>query len=669
MKRTIVYCAIGILAISIFVYFVYFRRVGADVITSEGLAIYNVSPFDSILPSSTPAGSPATQTEVNLYKNENGIFSLAIRNTSPKSLNLTTSISALTLGDISIPGNRIDERVVNVWNQKIINWSRFPRSTSNQLTPELLVKNDRRDFSSFTLPLLSGSSNVINIGALTNTLLSVKKSDPIDTVVASGQTKQFVFKVDKLQDAGTFSSQLQFINKATSRTVGRIDLKLKVNDISLVEPSDAGYTIGCYYNDSLAFRKTISKDRFEGKEFDRMDQYYLNPSGTNSDIELLKTRLKTMRDYGCESVRIYADPYTDVIDGNSYTALYVQTIQALGFTGPIIINFGKDTNLNIQNVVITDPNNDSVDRWFNPLENFKKIVREVKKVNVSNKPIYFYGVDECNNEAEYELQKQKVANMQSAISQVDREDPTLAMRYPLVSSKGMTSATYSTFNRLKAEGKLPTLPIENIISPKTLPPYTATTPYINDFIQNAAYRPKAQVNPNEGYYFQGFNEDPKMNRFLGGLFLTGTNLNSYYINNIYSYGGLAPANTSDLVRRESSRKPYNDFFGASWTEKRQFIFYPSADGFIPTIQSEAWREGVMDIKVYLKAKDAASKAAMKCSKPNFTARVQAVQAKYKTTNTNFSYASIPLTSKNMEDNRKELDLILTEIKTACPAAL
>jgi hypothetical protein len=668
-----------VLVAALSVFLIVRRGVNADTVASN-VTVYKVSPFDKIMPTTAMKGQPTKDMTVELYKGENGIFSIAVKNNNSVGINLTIKGSGLNVNKSTtsqtstsssatlVPfASMIDTRVVNIWEQKIITWN-FPRTTKAEQVPELLVKSDKRDYTKISVDLVK-DANLVNVGSLTDNLPSVTQDQPVDTFIKPNTVKQFTFKVNKMPNAGKIGNVIEFVNQASNVTVSSVNVTYNVSDIALKQPSDLGYNIGCYYNDVLAFRKTISVDRFGGSNFDRLDPYYLNPSGSKNDMELLKSRLKTIKDYGCESLRIFADPYTDTLDGISFTAKYVETIQSLGFKGPIFILFGRDDTLHDQNITISDPENDSADRWISPMANLKKLVKAVKEINTQNLPIVMYGVDEANSDAKYSDHKLKMDNIRQAISEVDKENSSLASRYPLASSLGTTSVWTKMLQKLDKEKYLPEYPYQNIQSPLVTP--ITSTNFVNDFIKNAAYR--TNVYKNEGYYLQGFNEDPAINRFLGGLFLTGTNMKGYMINNIYAYGGLAPSNWSKLDKRELSRKIYDDFFAGvgDYTQKRLNIFYPSKEGFIPTIQAEAWREAVMDIRVYLTVKVKANTAIKKCPKQkleSYPSKIQAIQNQYKTSDPKFGYSSIPLTIAQMDKNRATLDQYLREIKAACPQA-
>ena len=82
------------------------------------------------------------------------------------------------------------------------------------------------------------------------------------------------------------------------------------------------------------------------------------------------------------------------------------------------------------------------------------------------------------------------------------------------------------------------------------------------------------------YYWQIHQEDPRSNRFLAGNYLWNTGLDG-----IFPY-----------VYQHVQNNPYNDFDTWSENYRDHLVTYPSQEGPVPTVQWEALREGIDDMR-------------------------------------------------------------------------
>lgn len=90
----------------------------------------------------------------------------------------------------------------------------------------------------------------------------------------------------------------------------------------------------------------------------------------------------------------------------------------------------------------------------------------------------------------------------------------------------------------------------------------------------------------ETYYWQILAEDPRVNRFMAGYFLWNTGLDG-----VFPY-----------VYQHVNNNPYDDFdiWSNTANYRDHLVTYPSQQGPVPTVQWEALREGIDDVR-YLEA--------------------------------------------------------------------
>jgi hypothetical protein len=92
-----------------------------------------------------------------------------------------------------------------------------------------------------------------------------------------------------------------------------------------------------------------------------------------------------------------------------------------------------------------------------------------------------------------------------------------------------------------------------------------------------------KVHPKQGYYFGCWAENPRRNRLMMGYYLYNSRMDAAYGWTFYTYHA---RNTPQI---------FNDF-DLDGNKKRWMTVYPTKEGCAPTLQSEAFREGVDDLR-------------------------------------------------------------------------
>lgn len=189
---------------------------------------------------------------------------------------------------------------------------------------------------------------------------------------------------------------------------------------------------------------------------------------------------------------------------------------------------------------------------------------------------YFYGVDEPNNNERLKRHIQKSIDIHE------------------LGGKVITAITKTYTDRLEdlddsiyddcAESSYEPLDFANLsFSPEGID-------YFHSLINGTATK-----DHNQTYYWQIMQEDPRINRHLAGFFLWLTDLDG-----IFPY-----------VYQHITNNPYDDFDEWHGNYYRDhLVTYPSQEGPVPTIQWEALREGIDDIRylsTWLKFKNEAEK--------------------------------------------------------------
>lgn len=538
-----------------------------------------------------------------------------------------------------ISKDNIDERVIHNWQQKLIDWNspKLARIADPVEVDELLVKNEKPSLTPPTDVKYNGDPFFSNdIGPELGQLLtsggssqresSEGSTEKIKTSVAQSQSKKFHFSINIPEDSrGAYAGYIKFVDRSNNQIVSK--LKLTVNSLpyKLVSQSQANetYQTGCYFNDKIA--SDISN---------QFTPYHISES-------LVTKRLKAVHDNGCEKIIIRADKWSN-------NTRMLEILQELKFKGPIIINYSSyHGNVLVGQKFDTLADTEQTDGGYRQFVNF---LNEIKANNKIYLPILFYGIDEPNiisgtNRTEFESHKVRVDNIIKALNEVYVSAlPTNILR------EVTTSATKATFDTLASEGEQ----------------YKTNYPIFNyrdsNFLQLSANlrSGSATINGRGAFYFQGYNEIrnsggmQNINRYLGGIGMAKSGFKGYMINPTYGYSGLAG-------------RPFYDDFTTSETNgnwhKNMLIFFPASDGFIPTLQSEGWRDGILDLRYYITYQNAVR------DKANITQDIADQLATLESSiNTQLERYSptiqaykLPsgLTNKDLEDTRERIKQYLT----------
>ena len=174
---------------------------------------------------------------------------------------------------------------------------------------------------------------------------------------------------------------------------------------------------------------------------------------------------------------------------------------------------------------------------------------------------YFYGVDEPYNNERLKRHIQKSIDIhESGGKVITAITKTYADRL-----EDLDDSIYDHF----AESTYEPLDFANLsFSPEGID-------YFHSLINGTATK-----DHNQTYYWQIMQEDPRINRHLAGFFLWLTDLDG-----IFPY-----------VYQHIKNNPYDDFDEWHKNLRDHLVTYPSQEGPVPTIQWEALREGIDDIR-------------------------------------------------------------------------
>lgn len=517
--------------------------------------------------SSGSTKSSNSDIEISLPKGAKESFEILAENNSNESYdNLSILKNSLISGSgDQISSSAIDERVVHKWPQKLVTWGNPNAFTATpQIVEELLVKNESPSVTPAAASYNGDNFFSNSIGVDTSELLrrngysQSESGDSVKTKFPAGASKKFYFSISApTNKAGVYRSQIKFVDQANNRIVAKFNLKVTIYDYALSDSllRENGLAHGCYLNDQIAL---------VGQNIpDSVKHWFVSES-------LFNERLHQVTANGCSSIVVRMGRYSD-------SAKMLQVLQSNGIAGPIIINhYGGTTTLDTDDTMSTDASK----------QDFLSIVNMIKANQAITYPTLFYGIDEPNDAGRLALHKTKADNILSVLRQVFPSNDSRII--PQVT----TSATVGTWAGLQAGD----------VAYRTDYPITnyKTPDFITDLV-NPVLSGVHNLKPGEGYYFQGWNEVQKangnytpINRYLMGLGFYKSGLKRAFINPVYGYRGVG------------YRPIYDDYAvpnaTAEW-QKPMFTFYPASDGLIPTLQSEAWREGVNDLKYFLSYKN------------------------------------------------------------------
>jgi len=112
------------------------------------------------------------------------------------------------------------------------------------------------------------------------------------------------------------------------------------------------------------------------------------------------------------------------------------------------------------------------------------------------------------------------------------------------------------------------------------PVYSVTNPDFGDCVRDRILGKAAPLSTTECYTWEAMQEDPSINRLFCGFYLWKSRMR-----------GILPKTYQSVIAGED---PFND--GAGSTLRQRMMTYPSKQGVIDTIQWEAAREGIDDLR-------------------------------------------------------------------------
>jgi hypothetical protein len=512
--------------------------------------------------SDTDEAVPIGTVELEIPKGESKSFAILLNNSSATAYP-DFSIEKTNLENSEgqvISKTAIDERVVHNWTQKVVNYNTTPNGAIEREVDELLVKNEKPAVALPSDPKYNNDPFFSN--DITNEMQGLLKSsgssqreaasspEKIKTSLGGNSQKKFFFTVKIPQTSqGDYSSVINFVDQSNQSVVAKFNLTVKAAQYTLEKVSDSNLRMGCYTNDQVL--------------------------ADHSNLALFIERMRTIHDYGCEQLVFRINQNVDNLKG-------LEVISQTGFKGPIILNFASVKNSGLLNMWTYLGTQEEKNQ-------FGQILAGIKNDTNITAPMMFYGIDEPNSTtpeegyslSRFEMHKRKTENIKTIVNSL------FGSSLPSnVINQVTTSATSTTFDNLFQEDMYKT--DYPIVTFKDLYAISQATSVGN-------YHPQLY----ETFYFQGYYEINKQhglfnnNRFLAGLGVLNTGLKGSMLNPTFGYSSTAirPLYDDFLLTSEM-------FKGKVW-HKQMLTFYPASDGFIPTLQSEGWREGNMDLRYYL----------------------------------------------------------------------
>lgn len=257
----------------------------------------------------------------------------------------------------------------------------------------------------------------------------------------------------------------------------------------------------------------------------------------STPVAVYRARLAQMRSMGVEGLRLLGD--------RQNLPEELKEIKAAGFTGPIMVWDSKAVELP------------------NPSNILGKYVREL--TGAGYEP-YIYGVDEPNN-------MKPGGEGKSPQAEMDIMQATKA-------AGGLTTTALMprTDEFLAGQGQVLDFPLYSIVAT------TGWPEMIDKVMRMPVAAVQAQkVHPKQGYYFGSWAENPRRNRLMMGYYLYNSRMDAAYGWTFYSF------------HMKNSGQIFNDF-DLDGNKKRWMTVFPTAEGCAPTLQSEAFREGVDDLR-------------------------------------------------------------------------
>ena len=464
--------------------------------------------------------------------------------------------------------DKIESFYVYNWQQKTVNDFDKSVTPKTETVDELLVKTNKTNF-------LSSAVTTSNLPSQYGYLTTATPKDKIDFSLPAKSTTRLYFKFKSPEVSGTYNGRVVIWDTKNNQNIAQFLVVINAIDKTLPQVETNNYKFGCYVNDR------ILKDGIKA------------PSSTPENFisaDLFTKRMTAVKDMGCNALVLRVSKATD-------TVAMIKAAQTLKFSKGVWLEFRylNSDNNEIKYKTLDVSNKDAVAQ-------FKVLVREILNAELADKtiniPISFYGIDEANgrgaaadkdqNTENYILQ---VKNMLNYLGEEENAIPAPNQGFNGSFTKDITAAMQpATYNYLMTNEDIrlhTNAPILNYYTPcnANMPGYDSCTT-TKDLVSSYAADP-ASVPTKSTYYFQATREQPLINRYLGGLGLVASKFKGYYLNVVSGF--VAQADKSATLFSEDK------LVGA---QKQNMLMYPASDGFIPTVQSESIRSGILDIKYY-----------------------------------------------------------------------
>lgn len=263
--------------------------------------------------------------------------------------------------------------------------------------------------------------------------------------------------------------------------------------------------------------------------------YYNDTIGEETPLPVFRARLAQLRSLGVDALRLVPRPDSIVED--------LKEIKAAGFPGPVMLWDEKPLLGN------------------NPAGAIRRQANWLK--NAGYEP-YVYGIDEPN-EVVKDRGVPKSPETAMEVAQLTRQDQVLTT----------TAISKQMDDQFLSRGIVLDFPLYSIVNGSGLEEYVQR-------LRAGGDNPRHD-HPKDGYYFGCWAENPKRNRLLTGYYLYNSRLDAAFGWTFYTF------------HMRNAPQIFNDF-DLDGNKKRWMTVYPTKEGCAPTLQSEAFREGVNDLR-------------------------------------------------------------------------
>ncbi|MHB8995961.1 MAG: COG1470 family protein [Armatimonadota bacterium] len=263
--------------------------------------------------------------------------------------------------------------------------------------------------------------------------------------------------------------------------------------------------------------------------------YFNDNIDEETPLPMYRARLEMMRSMGVEGLRLLAS--------RESMAQELKEIKAAGFDGPIMVWDSKG---------MLAPNAQNILRGY------------VKNLKAAGFTPYIYGIDEPNEDVPPGQPKSTEGAAQ--VMQITKD----------LGGSTTTALMKRTAEKLAGMGHVLDFPLYSIVRG------TGWDEYAESLMRESGARAN-KPHPLEGYYYGCWAENPRRNRLLMGYYLFNSKMDAAYGWTFYTFH---IRNTPQI---------FNDF-DLEGNKKRWLTVYPTKEGAAPTLQSEAFREGVDDLR-------------------------------------------------------------------------